>query len=264
MTNNNNNGALLDIDFKDLALLLLKRFWLIVLAFALLFSYKWWFAKDAEQKKVPTWTSSATMYVTNSNETKFIYSTSDTYNAQNLIKTCAVVIGTNQVRSQIADQLNSMEQAKVDAAAAEGKTYEPYEYSAWNIGSISISSVRETEVMSISVTNTDRDRAKDVCNAILKVVPKVLKEKIMVGAANPIDDASEPYMGNLPTIKNALMYGLIGAAGMAVLIVIAYLLDNRIRSKEEITQQYGIPVLSDIPNFNAKTKERYSTYYEHR
>ena len=128
--NNTNSGNLLDIDFKDLALLLLKRFWLIAIAFALMFSYKWWLV---EKKKVPIWTSQATMYVTNSNETKFIYSTSDTYNAQNLIKTCAEVIGTNLVRTQIADQLNSVEQAKVDAAASEGKTYTPYEYNSYNI-----------------------------------------------------------------------------------------------------------------------------------
>ena len=261
MNNNNNSGSLLDIDFKDLALLILKKFWLIVIAFALMFSYKWFFV---EQKRVPTWTSRATMYVTNSNETKYYYSTSDTYSSSNLIKTCAEVIGTNLVRTQIADQLNSVEQAKVDAAAAEGKTYTPYEYNAWNIGSIQISSVRETEVMSISVTNSDPDRAVDVCNAILKVVPKVLKEKIMVGAANPLDEAQAPYKGNLPTMKSAVMFGLIGAAAVAVLIVVVYLLDNRIRSKEEITQQYGIPVLSDIPNFNVKSKERYQTYYEHR
>ena len=259
--NTNNSGNLLDIDFKDLALLLLKKLWLIVIAFALLFSYKWWFV---EQKRVPTWTSNATMFVTNSNQTKIQYSTSDTYSASRLINTCAEVIGTNLVRSQIADQLNSVEQAKVDAAAAEGKTYTPYEYNAWNIGSIQISSVSETEVMSISVTNSDPDRAVEVCNATLKVVPKVLKEKIMVGAANPLDEAQPPHKGNLPTMKSAITFGLIGAAAVAVIIVIAYLLDNRIRSKEEITQQYGIPVLSDIPNFNVKSKERYTTYYEHR
>ncbi len=261
MNNNNNNGGLLDIDFKDLALLLLKKFWLIVIAFALFFSYKWWFV---EQKKVPTWTSNATMFVTSSNQTKQQYSTSDTYNASRLINTCAEVIGTNLVRSQIAEQLNSVEQAKVDAAAAEGKTYTPYEYNTWNIGTILISSVGETEVMSISVINSDPDRAVEVCNATLKVVPKVLKEKIMVGAANPLDEAQSAYKGNLPSLRSAIMFGLIGAAGMAVILIIAYLLDNRIRSKEEITQQYGIPVLSDIPNFNVKSKERYSTYYERR
>ncbi len=259
--NNSNNGSLLDIDFKDLGLLLLKKLWLIVIAFALLFSYKWWFV---EKKKMPTWTSNATMYVTNSNETKFYYNTSDTYSASKLINTCAQVINTNLVKSQIADQLNSMEQAKVDAAAEEGNTYTPYEYNAWNIGAINISSVAETEVMSISVTSDDPERAVDSCNAILKVVPKVLKEKIMVGAANPLDEAQAPYKGNLPNMRSAVMFGLLGAGGMAVILVVAYLLDNRIRSKEEITQQYGIPVLSDIPNFNVKSKERYTTYYEHR
>lgn len=259
--NTTNNGGLLDIDFKDLALLLLKKLWLIIICFALFFSYKWWFV---EQKKVPTYTASASMYVTSSNETRWIYSTSDTYNATNLIKTCGVVITTEEVRQQIAELLNSTEAAKVEAAAAEGKTYTPVEYTAGTLGSIQISSVEETEVMSISVTTGDRQKSVDVCNAILKVVPKVLKEKIMVGAANPLDTATDAWKGNLPSLKSAIVFGLIGAAAMAVLIVIAYLLDNRIRSKEEITEQYGIPVLSDIPNFNVKSKERYQTYYEHR
>jgi len=261
VNNNSNNGGLLDIDFKDLGLLLLKRFWLIIIAFALFFSYKWWFV---EQRKVPTYTASASMYVTNSNEMKYIYSSSDNYNAQSLIKTCGVVITTEGVRGQIADQLNSMEASKVDAAAEEGKTYEPIEYNAGNLGVIQISSVAETEVMSISVTTGDRQRSVDVCNAILKVVPKVLKEKIMVGAANPLDTAEDAYRGNMPSLKSAILFGFIGAAAMAVILVIAYLLDNRIRSKEEITDQYGIPVLSDIPNFNVKSKERYQTYYEQR
>ncbi|MBR6917748.1 MAG: hypothetical protein IKN38_06145 [Clostridia bacterium] len=261
MNNNTNNAGLLDIDFKDLAMLLLKRLWVMIICFAILFSYKWFFV---EQKKSPLWTSSATMYVTSSNQTKTIFSTSDTYNAQNLIKTCAVVIQTNQVRQQIADQLNSMEAAKAEAAAEEGQTYEPYVFNSGNIGSISISSIDSTEVMSIAVTTSDPNKSVDVCNAILKVVPKILKEKIMVGAANPIDSAQSPYKSNLPAMKSAIVYGLIGAAIAAVVIIIIYLLDNRIRSKEEVTQQYGISILSDIPNMNAKTKERYKTYYEHR
>jgi capsular polysaccharide biosynthesis protein len=86
----------------------------------------------------------------------------------------------------------------------------------------------------------------------------------MVGAANPLDTAEDAYRGNMPSLKSAILFGFIGAAAMAVILVIAYLLDNRIRSKEEITDQYGIPVLSDIPNFNVKSKERYQTYYEQR
>ncbi len=267
MNNNNTNvstgsgGGLLDIDFKDLGLLLLKRLWLIIIAFAVMFSYKWFMV---EQKKSPVYTSSATMFVTNSNETKYIYSPSDTYSAQSLIKTCGVVITTNQVKKMIAKELNSIEEEKAKEAEDRGETYEKTEYYYWNLGAISISSVAETEVMRISVTNSDPQKAVDVCNAIMKVVPDVLKEKIMVGAANPIDQAQQPYKSNLPQMKNAIMFGIYGAAGMAILLVIVYLLDNRIRSKEEITQQYGIPVLSDIPNFNVKSKERYSTYYEHR
>ncbi|MBR3639103.1 MAG: hypothetical protein IKN50_00695, partial [Clostridia bacterium] len=70
MNNTTNNSSLLDIDFKDLALLLLKRLWLIIICFALFFSYKWFFV---EKKRVPTWTAYATMYVTNSNDIKYYY-----------------------------------------------------------------------------------------------------------------------------------------------------------------------------------------------
>ncbi len=261
MNEKTNNQSMLDIDFKDLALLLLKRLWLIILCFALFFSYKWFMV---EKKRVPTWTATATMYVTNSNDIKYYYSTSDTYNAQKLIQTCGVVIRSNQVRMQIADQLNKNEAAKKEAAAEAGQTYTPIVYTGGTLGAIEVAPVNETEVMSISVTTNNAEKSKDICNAIVKVVPEVLLEKIKVGAAEPIDNADFAIQGNFPSMRSAIVFGLIGAGAMAVLLVIAYLLDTRIRSKEEITQQYGIPVLSEIPNFNVKSKERYTTYYEHR
>ncbi len=242
--NTQNSQSVFDIDFRDLGLLLIRRFWILVLCFALCFGYIYY---TKETVKVPLYTASATMYVSNSNDVRYYYSTSDTYNAQKLIETCSVVIKTNKVIDKVVDQL-------------DGK------YKASEIrSSISVSSIQETEVMQIICTTTDPNKSAEICNAILVVVPSILKENIKVGAAEILDEAQVPQTKtNLPSFRQPFIYGIAAAAVAGVIIVVAYLLDTRIKSKEEITAQYGIPVLSDIPNFNVKAKERYRTYYEHR
>ena len=261
MNETKKKNAILDIDLKDIALLLLKRLWLIIIVFTLFFSYRWFFI---EQKKTPTYTATASMYVTNSDAKKYSYNTSDTYNATNLIKTCGVAMNSNYARQLIADKLNQNEELLVEEYAEQGVTYTPEKYSITNIGQVSVESIEETEVMQISVTTNDKDSSVKICNAILDVVPDMLKDRIKVGAAEVLDRAGTYIIGNRPNMRQTILFGAIGAAGMAVLIVVAYLLDNRIKSKEELTDQYGIPVLSEIPNFNTKSKERYTTYYEHR
>lgn len=242
--NNQNSQSVFDIDFRDLGGLLLRRIWILILCFALCFGYIYY---TKETVKVPLYTASASMFVSNSNDVKYYYSTSDTFNAQKLIETCSVVIKTNKVIDQVVERL-------------DGK------YSAGAIrSSINVTSVDETEVMKITCTTDDPYKSAEICNAILDVVPDILKECIKVGAAEILDEAQIPTVKtNLPSIRQPLIYGAAAAAVAAIIIVVAYLLDTRIKSKEEITAQYGIPVLSDIPNFNVKAKERYRTYYEHR
>ena len=248
--NDTKSQSIFDIDFKDLALLLLKRIWLLILAFAICFGFIYY---TRELPKRPLYTAVATMYVSNSNETKYYYSTSDTYNSQNLIKVCSVVMRTDAVASLVRDELKEQDEkyANISLAAISG--------------SINVTSIEETEVMRITCTTGDPQMSADICNAILSIVPDVLTERIKVGTAEPLDTAVVP-MGstNHPSFRTPALYGFMGAAVVAVIIVLAYLLDTRIKSKEEITNQYGIPILSEIPNFNIKSKERYNMYYEYK
>lgn len=241
--NNQNNQSIFDIDFRDVALLLLKRAWIIILVATCCFAYDWFFV---EQERIPMYTAQAKMYVTNSNDVKYYYSTSDSFNSSKLIETCNEVIKTNSVMSMVSKELDG-------------------EYSAAYIrGAINISSVNETEVMLITCVTAKAEASVEICNAVLKVVPEILKDKIKVGAAEEIDRAEGAVQGNYPQIANSIKFAVLAALGVAVVVVLVYLLDTRIKSKEEITMQYNIPVLSDIPNFNIKNKERYQAYYEHR
>lgn len=242
--NQNSQNSIFDVDFKDIAVLLLTKIWAPILAFAICFGYVY-YAK--ELTKVPMYTASATMYVTNSNNTKYVYSSSDSYNSLALIETCSVVIKTDTVMDLVAEKL-------------DGKYSQGYIKSC-----INVFSVNETEVMQITATTPDAQGSADICNAVIEVIPTILKERIKVGAANVLDEATVPtYCTNLPSFKTPIEIGLLGAVIVAAVIVIAYLLDTRIKSKDEIPARYGIPVLSDIPNFNIKPKERYNNYYERR
>ncbi len=237
-------ASVFDINFKELFFLLLRRLWAMILAFAIVFG-GWYYFK--EMPKRPYYTARATMFVSNSGDTKNYYSAGDTYNAQALIETCGVVIKTDRVVSEVSEVLGG----KYSDAVIRS--------------SISVSSVSETEVMEIKCTTDDPVKSADICNAVLQVVPSVLKERIKVGAAEILDTASVPTAAsNLPSFHDPFVYGLLAAAIVAAGIVISYLLDTRIRSKEEITAQYGIPILSEIPNFTMRPKEKYRSYYEYK
>lgn len=224
----------------------------MVLCFALTFAYVYY---TRETKKVPMYTASATMYVTSSTETgyKYYYSPSDTYSAVQLIKTCGEVVVSNKVLADVSEKLKEWDSPAQTLSIGGLKS------------SMVISSLNETEIMIIKATTSDPKASQDICNAVLEIVPEALKEIIQVGAANVVDAAQKPTSSsNNPSYRDPAIYGILSAAVAAAIIFFINLLDTRIKSKEEITAQYGIPVLGDIPNFSSKTNERYYSYYEQK
>ncbi len=307
MSSKNEGGF--EIDLKEVALLLLKRIWILLLCFAVCFGALYYIV---EIPKKPMYIATATMYVSSSNETISSYSTNESRNSQDLIKVCSVVIKQNvvtepvieemQVRAQVlkqnaeslaadadaietgaapndtvsletelgaADTLEATPQSKAARLRERSKAlmnlYDEYMNmdSAFIAESVDVSPVDETQVMKITCTTEDAQMSIDICNSVLDIVPDMLIERIKVGVAEPLDTATEiTTVGtNYPSFKIPALGGLALALVVAVVIVLSYYLDTRIKSKEEITERYGIPILSEIPNFNMKSKERYRTYY---
>ena len=173
------------------------------------------------------------------------YSTSYQFAAQALIKTCSVVIQSNRSTEQIRQQLID----KYPDITAE------------EIGdAISVGSVNETEVMSITVTSSDKGKAIDIANAVLEVVPAILKDVVKVGEANPLDTATSAVESNHPGWRGPIIVGGASMAAVAVGMFVFVFFDTRIKDEEELSREFGLKVIGEIPNFTHPIGRKYSYY----
>lgn len=157
--------------------------------------------------------------------------TSDNFNsAKNLISTYAVIIKSNTVLNQVIKDL------KLDL------TYNEL-YSM-----VDVSDVDSTQIMKITVTDTDTERAAEITEAIADIVPDVLVEKVEAGSCKTVSDVEiNPYKVFPQTQKYVALAGVAGAVVVCAVLILAHLLHDTIVDDEDIQQKLGLPVLGLIP-----------------
>ncbi len=118
--------------------------------------------------------------------------------------------------------------------------------------SINISTINDTEVLKISITTVNPELSKDICDAFEKVAPKIIEEK-SYGQLLTLDSGNLPQSYSSPNItKNAIIGCLIGIVISLVIIIISFLMNNKIRGESDVERKYNIPVLGSIPTFASK------------
>lgn len=114
---------------------------------------------------------------------------------------------------------------------------------------ITVSPVKDTQIISISVQDTNPNKARDIANEITKVFPKEAKRITKANGVEVIDKAIVP---NSPIKPNKVMNVAIAAVlgimiGLFVVFLIEYL-DNKIKTPQDIEKYLGLPILGVIPN----------------
>lgn len=122
--------------------------------------------------------------------------------------------------------------------------------------SITVSSVKDTELIKIKVVNPNPENAKLIANNIVTVFSEEVKEIYKIDNVNVIDEAEVedgPY--NINHIKDLAIFTFIGIVVAAVYVLIANMLDTTVKSRESL-EKLGLSVLTEIPlyNFNETSK----------
>lgn len=110
---------------------------------------------------------------------------------------------------------------------------------------ISVEVEEDTRLMNISVTSTDPKLAKKIADTIREVANERLKE-IMDGLepVRSVDTAKLPVVPSYPNVQKNTMIGF----GIALLVVIIlYILDDTIKTPDDIEKHLGVSVLGSIP-----------------
>ena len=157
--------------------------------------------------------------------------TNDNFNsAKNLISTYAVIIKGNTVLNEVIDEL--------DLDMTYGQLY----------NMVAVDSVDSTQIMKVTVTDTDAERAGEIVQTIADIVPDVLVEKVEAGSCKTVSDvAINPNKVFPQTKKYVVLAGVLGAVVVCAILVLGHLLHDTVVDDDDVQKKLGLPVLGLIP-----------------
>lgn len=122
---------------------------------------------------------------------------------------------------------------------------------------IAVTSTNDTEIIVITVTDTDSIKARDIANEIAKVFQKDIANIIPIDNISLVDEAveaSEPY--NVNVLKQYIIGVGAGFLIGSMIITIMFYFDDSIKRPEDIEEKVGLSVLSTVPKYKNKKKSK--------
>lgn len=228
------NEEEIEIDLKELLWQVWKNIWIVVLS-AMIGAF---LAYIVSSLFIPQKFSSTTkIYVLNQQEASQV-TYSDLQTGTQLTKDYAELIVSRTVTSQVIAQLDlknqykDMEDITPDILA----------------GMISVSIKNDTRVISITVTDTSPTRAQDIANAVRVAASAHIYDVMDTESVNVVDYANLPEKAISPNLKKNLAIGfIIGGIIAAGIIFVIYILDDTIKTPDDVEKYLGLSVLASIP-----------------
>ena len=120
---------------------------------------------------------------------------------------------------------------------------------------INVSPVKDTQIMAVTVQDTNPKRARDIANAIPNVFTKEVKRITKANSVEVIDKAIVPENPIKPNkVMNILIAAVLGIMiGLFIVFILEYM-DNKIKTPQDIEKYIGVPILGVIPNENMAKK----------
>jgi len=231
------------MEIKDLLHLIARKFFLI-LAVAILFAAS--AALYTYYTFVPQYTVSATLIVTKpanadaaSDTEKYTYS--DLLFTQKLVKTYSVIITSKTVLGKVIENLG----LPMSVNSLQSHVY--------------VRGIEETEIMEIFVTDTDAKRAMDIANEIARVCPEEIIRIVNAASVNVIDEAVLPHSMSVPnTLQSGLLGAAVGFAAMTGLFVMLEYFRQTVKTPDDVTTLFSLPVIGKLPLEVKRGKKRKS------
>lgn len=122
---------------------------------------------------------------------------------------------------------------------------------------ISVSSLKETEIIKIMVTDTNNQKAQQIADCCAEVFITEVVELYNINNVNILDKANEvqtPY--NINLLKEVVIFILIGFVLVVGIIFIIYYFDRTIKSKEQVESKINLPLLGTVEEIRGGKNER--------
>lgn len=190
--------------------------------------------------KTPKYRSATTLVlVSDSGEATSSQTTQTDVNLnKSLVPTYSEIIKTDAVMKQVIKNL--------------ALDYTP----AYLKSNVTVSTVNNTEIIKVVVTDQDKSLAADIANEIVKVFSNQIKSIYKLQNVSQIDVAAEagsPY--NINIVKDLVIYILIGLVLSFGLVFVIFYFDTTVKSSDEIENKLGLPVMGVIPKVKKDKKK---------
>ena len=114
---------------------------------------------------------------------------------------------------------------------------------------LTASAVNGTEIFEVKVTTKDADEAAVIANTIAAVAPEEIIRVVKAGSVELIDEAVPATSPSSPNVLLNTIIGLMLGGVLSVLgVLVAEMLDNRIKTEDDLKKGYDFPILGTIPD----------------
>lgn len=122
---------------------------------------------------------------------------------------------------------------------------------------IEVTSVEDTELIEITVSNENPEYAARIANEIASVFEeKIAKEIYNINNVHIVDEAViEAEPSNVNHVKDIVIFAFIGAVVAVMYVLIANMLDTTVKTQEDIEKSIKIPVLASIPMYDMEMEK---------
>ena len=221
----------IEIDLLEVMQVLLSKWWLILLigiTTALLgFAISFFLIK-------PTYESTTKIYILNKSDNQTV-TYSDMQLGAQLTKDYSELINSRYVLEDVIQSLK----LNLEYKALRNK--------------VEVSSPTDTRIVAITVTDADPTVAMQIANAIRVSASKHISNVMDISAVNIVESANMPTEKSGPSLfKWTLIGGAAGVVLMCAIILIGYLLDDTIKTSEDVEKFLGLSTLASIPIIGEK------------
>lgn len=223
---NQRNKDEIEIDLLELISVLLGRIWLIlgagmfcgIICFAV-----------SSFVLTPVYESTTRIYILNKSESQSV-TYSDVQMGTQLTKDYAELINSRYVLEEVLQKL-SLEMEYKDL-----------------LKKVSVDTPADTRIVSITVEDTDPVQAMDIANCVRETASRHIQNVMDIEAVNVVESANMPTEKAGPSVMKWTLAG--AAAGILALcaaVLIRYLMDDTIKTSEDVEKYLGISTLALIP-----------------
>lgn len=228
-------NADIEIDVLELLHVLLSKLWVILLAGIIVGGAS---IAGTILFITPQYRSTTKMYVLNQQDNSTL-TQQDMQTSLSLTKDYAELIKSRTVTEAVIDQL------KLDL------THEQL------LKKMSVDSATDTRILSITIEDADPYEACKIADAMRDVASKHIKNVMNINAVNVVEPANVPEQKSSPSIsKNGIIGGFLGVLIAVVIILVAHLSNDTLKTQEDVERYLGLSTLGTIPLTEASRKQK--------